>query len=223
MHDTTSFSASHGFCHPFVFTTLRIALPASPLYSHPYELPGVYPLRSPCSDVGYSLCLPFRIRHPVFSATCTLFFALGRSFCTRVPLFSMACGLFCKNTRVGVSTRPWTQRRSRRQCTRAHAETRAQWRRNIAQGIAAARAAAFFTKRARGVGAQPVASRFALRIDALHGEPGQKLHIVSPSATGALLRRRSSGADPKFPDDGRTLARILPQGCRAVKRKDHNI
>ena len=43
MHDTTSFLVSHGFCRPFVFITLRIAFPASPLYSHPYELPGGVP------------------------------------------------------------------------------------------------------------------------------------------------------------------------------------
>jgi len=43
MHDTTSFFVSHGFCRPFVFIILRIALPASLLYSHPYELPGGVP------------------------------------------------------------------------------------------------------------------------------------------------------------------------------------
>jgi hypothetical protein len=42
-----------------------------------------------------------------------------------------------------------------------------------------------------------------LRVDALHGEAGQKLHSVFLSATGGLLRRRSSGADPISPNDGR--------------------
>jgi hypothetical protein len=39
-----------------------------------------------------------------------------------------------------------------------------------------------------GVGAEPVAAGFALRIDALHGEAGQELHIYS-------LRGRKVQAD----------------------------
>jgi len=83
---------------------------------------------------------------------------------------------FCRRPSAGAGAQGWT--RCKR--ARAHAEARAQWRRNVAQGIAAARAAAFLTKRPGSIGAQPVASRFALGIDALHGEAGQKLHIVFP-------------------------------------------
>jgi hypothetical protein len=197
MHDTTSFLASHGFCRPFVFITLRIAFPASPLYS---QIAG-----------GCTLCV-LRFRPQLFavlrfthSSPCVFsnLHALFRSWTlflhTRPFVFNGLRALLQKHPGGGVSTRPRTERRSRSQRTWTHAESRTQWRRNIAQRIAAARATPFFTKCARGVGAQPVASRFALRIDALHGESGQKLHIVSLSATGAFLRRRSSGADPNSP------------------------
>jgi hypothetical protein len=39
-----------------------------------------------------------------------------------------------------------------------------------------------------GIGAEPVAAGFALRIDALHGEAGQKLHFFS-------LRSRKAQVD----------------------------
>ncbi len=74
------------------------------------------------------------------------------------------------------------------QWARAHAETGAKRRRNIAEKIAAAGADTFVAEGACGVGAEPVAARFALRIDALHGEAGQKLHSVSLSGL-RLLRR----------------------------------
>jgi hypothetical protein len=67
-----------------------------------------------------------------------------------------------------------------------------------------------------------VASRFALRIDALHREAGQKLHIVSPQRPArfaAPLKWRG----PDFPDDGQLLAQILAQPASAVKDKYHNI
>jgi hypothetical protein len=38
---------------------------------------------------------------------------------------------------------------------------------------------AFDAEGSGGVGAEPVAAGFALRIDALHGEAGQELHISS--------------------------------------------
>lgn len=74
-------------------------------------------------------------------------------------------------------TRP--QRRPRCQWPRTHAEARAEGRWDVTQGIAAAGAAALDTKGPGGVCAQPLASRLALRINALHREAGQKLHIVS--------------------------------------------
>ena len=129
--------------------------------------------------------------------------------------------------------RAGAQRRTRRQRARTHPESRAKRWRNITQRITAARAAAFFAESARGVGAQPVASRFALRIDALHGEARQKLHVVS------LGGRRSFAAParwrgPDSPSYGRLrkptpdkwtslLARILAHGTSAVKDKYHNI
>src|SRR5713226_4172400 len=84
------------------------------------------------------------------------------------------------------SARARPQGRPRSQRARAHAEARAKRRRHVAQGIAAAGAAAFVAECPGRVGAQPVASCFALRINALHGEAGQKLHIVSLSGRSAL-------------------------------------
>ena len=99
------------------------------------------------------------------------------------------------------STRARAQRRARRQRTRAHAEARAERRRDVAQEIAAARAAAFVAERSGRVGAQPVASCFALWINALHGEAGQILHVVFPHWPQLLLRRRPV-ARPEFPGVG---------------------
>jgi hypothetical protein len=92
-----------------------------------------------------------------------------------------------------------TQRRTRRERAWAHAKARAEWRRDVAEGIAAARATAFVAKRAGSVGAQPVASRFALRINALHGEAGQVLHIVSPQRPARFCGAGRGGADPNSP------------------------
>jgi hypothetical protein len=101
---------------------------------------------------------------------------------------------------LGSDGSAWTrtQRRARRESARAHAEARAEGRRNIAQEIAAAGAAAFYAERSGSVGAQPLASRFALRVYALHRETGQILHIVSPSAAASPSRRRPV-ARPEFP------------------------
>jgi hypothetical protein len=96
------------------------------------------------------------------------------------------------------SARAGAQRRARGQRTRAHAEARAKRRRHVAQGIPAARAAAFVAERPGRVGAQPVASCFALRINALHGEARQILHIVFPQRPQRLLQRRPV-ANPSSP------------------------
>src|SRR5260370_18062958 len=119
------------------------------------------------------------------------------------------------------STGAGPQWRARRQRTRAHAEARAQRRRHVAQEIAAARAAAFVAERSGRVGAQPVASRFALWINALHGEAGQILHIVFPHWPQLLLRRRPV-ARPEFPE-WTDVGAIVAQTRHGVKKKDHNI
>lgn len=85
------------------------------------------------------------------------------------------------------SARAGTQRRACSQRTRAHAEARAERRRHVAQGIAAARAPAFVAERPGSVGAQPLAACFALWINALHGETGQVLHVVFPQRPLRLL------------------------------------
>jgi hypothetical protein len=73
------------------------------------------------------------------------------------------------------------QRRASGQRTRAHAESGAEWRRNITKHIATAGTAAVIGDGAGGIGAQPMTTRVALRIDALNGEAGQVLHACSPS------------------------------------------
>ena len=52
-----------------------------------------------------------------------------------------------------LSARAGAQRWTRREWAWAHAKARAEWRRNIAEGIAAAGATAFVAKRAGSVGA----------------------------------------------------------------------
>jgi|SRR5580704_851684 hypothetical protein len=77
--------------------------------------------------------------------------------------------------------------RARCERTRAHAEARAERRRNVAEEVAAAGATTVVGDGASGIGAEPVATRFAQRIDALHGEAGQILHAHSLSGQPALL------------------------------------
>ena len=86
-----------------------------------------------------------------------------------------------------AGTRP--ERWTRCQRARAHTKSGAERRRHVAQHVAAAGTAAVIADRAGGVGAQPVAASFALRIDALDGETGQILHILS-SPSGGLRRRQ---------------------------------
>lgn len=70
----------------------------------------------------------------------------------------------------------WTQRRTRRERAGAHAEAGAEWRRNVAEEVAAAGAVAVVGSGNGDIGAHPLAAGFAKRIDALHGETGQVLH-----------------------------------------------
>jgi hypothetical protein len=89
----------------------------------------------------------------------------------------------------------WTQRRTRGERTRAHAEARTERRRNVAEEVAAARAVAVVGSGSRDIGAHPLTTSFAKRIDTLHGETGQVLHF-SPSAA-AKLGRPPSGRPRK--------------------------
>src|SRR5207253_5312122 len=75
--------------------------------------------------------------------------------------------------------RPRTQGRARRERAGAHAEARAERRRNIAKGVAATGAASVAAEGSGDIGAEPVTAGFALRIDALHCEAGQVLHFLS--------------------------------------------
>src|SRR5437899_9515094 len=75
--------------------------------------------------------------------------------------------------------------RARSEGAGAHAEARAEGRRNIAQEFAAAGAAAFASKRSSGISTKPVTAGFAQRIDTLHREAGQILHSLSPEAASS--------------------------------------
>lgn len=77
---------------------------------------------------------------------------------------------------ANVLARARTKRRARSEGPRAHAETRAEGRRNGLQSAAAA-GAKFETGVGAGkMGAEPVSASGTLRIDALHGPTGQILH-----------------------------------------------
>jgi hypothetical protein len=99
------------------------------------------------------------------------------------------------------------------QCTRAHAEARAQWRRNVTQHVAAARAPAVVTDGAGGIGAQPVAAHVAGRIDALHRETGQILHKFPPRLPVRSRSRAAQRSGPlptkKVKDGAKCAARRL--------------
>ena len=77
------------------------------------------------------------------------------------------------------SARPRTQGRARGERPGTHAEARAERRRNVAEEIAAAGAAAVIGNGSGDIGAEPVTAGFALLIDALHREAGQILHFLS--------------------------------------------
>jgi hypothetical protein len=85
----------------FVFITLQIPFPATPLFSHPYKTPGVPLLRHSPSMPSPPLC-PLRLcgKLNVFSSLPPLCRS-WRSFLHSRPLFSAACRLFCKNAGGG--------------------------------------------------------------------------------------------------------------------------
>jgi len=82
-------------------------------------------------------------------------------------------------------TGPRAQRRAGGEGAGTHAEARAERRGNVAEEISATGAVAVAAERSCGIGAEPVAAGFALRIDALHGETGQVLHC-SPLVAAKL-------------------------------------
>jgi hypothetical protein len=68
------------------------------------------------------------------------------------------------------------RRAVRSQCSRTHTESRRQGWWDVAQRISATRAAPFVRSSRRGIRAQPMTSRFAQLVDALHRESRQILH-----------------------------------------------
>ena len=75
---------------------------------------------------------------------------------------------------------------------------RAERRRDVAEKIAAAGTVTVIGSGSGDVGAHPLTTSFAKRIDTLHGEAGQILHIVSLSGQPAL-RMRSRTCDRSSP------------------------
>jgi len=97
---------------------------------------------------------------------------------------------FCEWKTEMRSARTWTERRAGGEGARAHAEARAEGRRDVAEEIAAAGAVAVAAERSGEIGAHPLAAGVAERIDALHGKAGQILHVVS------LRSRELESAEP---------------------------
>jgi len=209
---------------------------AAPLFSWSYELLFPQALYFE-KDLRCYGCVPsiirtqrpvlrfFLLRLFVLNNLRTLFSLFGLSSHTRTFVFSGLQTLLQKHRGYGGSAWTRPQRWPRGERSRAHAESRAERRRDIAQGIAAARATSFVAKCAGGIRAQPVPARFALRIDALHGEARQKLHIVFPQWPRGLCGSGPKARPDQVPSspDGQMLAPILAQADSAVKRKDHNI
>jgi hypothetical protein len=187
-----------------------------------------------------SLCVGAAFRfpgfHPVFSVVYSLFFSLALFFAHARLCFQRVYSLYCKTPGVcrppvfledtgakwGHSARTRTRRGSRSEWAWAHAEARAERRRNITERIATGGAAAFDAKGPSGVRPQPMASRFALRIDALHGEAGQKLHMSSPQRpAGSVAAGRV--ARTEFPTDGRNIGADSGPGLPGCQGKYHNM
>jgi hypothetical protein len=116
------------------------------------------------------------------------------------------------------------QRRTRSQRARAHPETGAKWRRDVAKHVATAGTAAVITDGAGGIGAKPVAARVAKRIDALNGKAGQILHSIFPS--GPVRNLAPGGANATRSPAGQQherMTRIVARGACGVKTKHHNM
>ena len=86
-----------------------------------------------------------------------------------------------KKLAIAISlTRTGAERRAGGQGTGAHAEAGAEGRGDVAEEVGAAGAAAVGAEGRGEIGAHPLTTSFAMRIDALHGEAGHVLHF-SPS------------------------------------------
>jgi hypothetical protein len=93
----------------------------------------------------------------------------------------------CVRTVESISARTGAQGRARGEGAGAHTEARGERRRNVAEEVAAAGAMAVAAEGSGEIGAQPVTASVALRIDALHGEAGQVLHLFSLSGPKAQV------------------------------------
>src|SRR5260370_370042 len=88
-----------------------------------------------------------------------------------------------------------TEGRARGEGAGAHAEARGERRGNVAEEVAAGGTMAVAAEGSGEIGAEPVTAGFAERIDALHRETGQVLHLFSLSGrklrsiTNAILAR----------------------------------
>jgi hypothetical protein len=87
-------------------------------------------------------------------------------------------------------TRPRAQGWAGGEGARAHAKARAERRGDVAEEISAAGAVAVAAEGRGEIGAHPLATDIAERIDALHGKAGQVLHVVS------LRGRKLESAEP---------------------------
>jgi hypothetical protein len=85
------------------------------------------------------------------------------------------------------STRTGAEGRAGGEGAGAHAEARGERRGNVAEEIAATGAVALAAEGSGEIGAEPVTARIALRVDALHGEAGQVLHLFSLSSRKAQI------------------------------------
>ncbi len=85
------------------------------------------------------------------------------------------------------SARAGTEGRARGERAGAHAEARGERRGNVAEEVAATGAMAVAAEGSGEIGAEPVTAGFAKRIDALHGEAGQVLHLFSLSSRKAQI------------------------------------
>ena len=99
-----------------------------------------------------------------------------------------------------------SQRRAGGERPGAHAEARAERRRNVAEKIAATGTAAVIGSGSGDIGAEPVTAGCALRIDALHRKAGQIFHFLSILGAGrrcerfAAATRKSSELPPGRPN-----------------------
>jgi hypothetical protein len=72
---------------------------------------------------------------------------------------------------------------------------------------------AFNAEGSGGIGAEPVTAGFALRIDALHGEAGQKLHLFS------LSGRKAQAGSVRPLDGGTEQTAELPFSAKTIREK----